>query len=51
MTIENNQQDNYHTLQSQAFKKVKSWSAKKKDAALTNRKTLRNKFPNVWQDV
>jgi coenzyme F420 hydrogenase subunit beta len=49
--IELNQQDNYQKLQSQALKKVKSWSAKKKDTALKNRKTLRNKFPNVWQDA
>ncbi len=50
-TIENNRQDNYPKLQSQALKKVKAWSSKKKDAALKNRKTLRNKFPNVWQDA
>jgi coenzyme F420 hydrogenase subunit beta len=45
--IENNQQDNYQKRQSQALKKVKSWSAKKKDTAQKNRKTLRDKFPNV----
>jgi coenzyme F420 hydrogenase subunit beta len=49
--IEFNQQGNYQKLQSQALKKVKSWSAKKKDTALKNRKTLRDKFPNVWQDA
>ncbi len=50
-TIENNRQDNYPKLQSQALKKVKAWSSKKKNTALKNRKTLRNKFPNVWQDA
>jgi coenzyme F420 hydrogenase subunit beta len=49
--IEFNQPDNYQKLQSQALKKIKSWSAKKKDTALKNRKTLRTKFPNVWQDA
>jgi coenzyme F420 hydrogenase subunit beta len=49
--IEINQQNNYQKLQSQALKKVKAWSAKKKDAALKNRKTLQNKFPSVWQDA
>jgi coenzyme F420 hydrogenase subunit beta len=47
--IEINRQDNSQRLQSKALKKVKTWSAKKKDAALKNRKTLRNKFPSVWQ--
>jgi coenzyme F420 hydrogenase subunit beta len=49
-TIEDNQQDNYQKLQSHALKKVKSWSAKKKDAALKNRKTLGNKFPSIKQN-
>jgi hypothetical protein len=48
--IEDNRESNYQKLNAQALKKVKNWSAKKKDAALKNRKSLGKKFPALKQD-
>jgi coenzyme F420 hydrogenase subunit beta len=48
--IEDNRGDNYQKLNARALKKIKNWSAKKKDAALKNRKTLGKKFPDLKQD-
>lgn len=50
-SIENIQQGNYRKIQSLALKKAKTLSSRKKDCALKNRKTLRAKFPRVWQDA
>jgi coenzyme F420 hydrogenase subunit beta len=49
--IEDNREGNYQKLNAQALKKVQKWSAKKKDAALKNRKTLGNKYPGLKQDA
>lgn len=45
--IENRRQDNYQLLCSQALRKIKTWSMKKRDTAIKNRTTLGNKFPNI----
>jgi coenzyme F420 hydrogenase subunit beta len=47
--IEDNRQGDYQKRLSEALQKVKAWSARKKDAALKNRKTLGNKFPGLKQ--
>jgi coenzyme F420 hydrogenase subunit beta len=49
--IEDNRQGDFQKSRSQALNKVKTWSAKKKDAALKNRKTLGHKFPGIKQDA
>ena len=49
--IEDNREGNYQKLNAQALKKIKDWSAKKKDAALKSRKALGNKFPGLKQDA
>ena len=49
--IEDNRQGDFQKSRSQALNKVKAWSAKKKDAALKNRKTLGHKFPGIKQDA
>jgi len=48
--IQDNREGDYQKLPSQALKKIRKWSAKKRDAALKNRKTLGTKFPGVKQD-
>lgn len=48
--IEHQREGNYQKLHSQALKKIQKWSAKKREAALKNRKTLGTKFPGVKQD-
>ncbi|UCD80921.1 MAG: Coenzyme F420 hydrogenase/dehydrogenase, beta subunit C-terminal domain, partial [Desulfobacterales bacterium] len=48
--VEDNRRGDYQKLPSQALKKVNSWSLKKKDTALKNRKTLGNKYPGLKQD-
>ncbi len=48
--IEDLRQEDDQRLKAQALKKVMAWSAKKKDDALKNRKTLGNKFPGVKQE-
>ena len=50
MAIDYNRQDKYKNLNTQALKKVKDWSARKKAAALKTRKTLGNKFPGLKQE-
>ena len=47
--IEDNRQGDFQKLHTQALHKVKAWSAKKKDDAFKNRKTLRNKYPDLKQ--
>jgi coenzyme F420 hydrogenase subunit beta len=47
--IEDNRRSDYQKRLSMALKKVKTWSAKKKDAARKSRKTLGAKFPGLKQ--
>jgi len=47
--IEDNRQGDYQKCLSEALQKVNAWSARKKEAALKNRKTLGNKFPGLKQ--
>jgi coenzyme F420 hydrogenase subunit beta len=49
--IEDNRQGDFKKQHSQALKKVKDWSAKKKVAAQQTRKTLRRKYPEVKNDI
>ena len=46
-TIEDNRQGDFQKSRSQALNKVKTWSAKKKDAARKSRQTLGQKFPDI----
>jgi coenzyme F420 hydrogenase subunit beta len=48
--VEEGAQTKIHQLQREAIQKVKRWSAKKREAALKNRKTLGNKFPGIKQN-
>ena len=45
--IEENRQKGYPNLSNQALKKVRLWSNKKKDTALTNRKMLGIESPDL----
>ena len=45
--IEDNRQGEYQKLRSEALGKIKTWSARKKNAALKNREILGKKFPET----
>jgi hypothetical protein len=38
-------------MAAQVLKKVQKWSARKKDAAVKNRKVLTTKFPGIKKDT
>ena len=48
--IEEDRKKNFPKMTTQALKKVKTWSARKKDVAAQNRKVLDRKFPGIKKD-
>jgi coenzyme F420 hydrogenase subunit beta len=49
--IEEHRPDNFPKLAARVLKKVKTWSARKKDAAAKSRKVLNTKFPDIEKDT
>ncbi len=49
--IEDNRQGDFKKQHSQALKKVKDWSSRKKASAQQGRKTLRRKYPEVKNET
>ena len=49
--LEDYRRGNFQKLQSRALQKIKTWSARKKDAAKKNRAPLGKKFPGLKQNL